>query len=572
MREDFKKEIEEKLYSRNFTKWGLDLNPFVSVGVGLIILLFSAISLIDLETTTAVLNDLKTSILNSTNWVFIFSSNIFVVIGLYLAFSKYGNVKVGGVDATPRFSNFSWYSMLLSAGMGIGLMFYSVGEPLMHANVIPPIFKSGDIVGNALATTYLHWGIHPWAIYSLVALALAFYAFNRNLPLSLRSVFYPIFKDKVYGLLGDVIDLLTVIACLFGLAASLGVGVQQVNSGLNYVFGISVNTTVQVILIALITFIATLSVVTGLDKGVKILSRANIKLAVIFMVFITLLGPTGYIIEVFSNSLGIYIDEFFRASTFISYDDASWQGSWTIFYLAWWVSWSPFVGMFIARISKGRTVREFILAVMIIPSLASFIWMSVFGATATHINQISNGQLYEVVQSNLPVALFELIKYIEAPFLTNFIQTVLSILALVLIISFFVTSSDSGSLVVDNITSGGKLDSPVPQRIFWACMEGVIAAVLLIIGGPQILNTLQTALISTGLPFAIILLVMAFTLLFEIRKTHLEQNRTKNYRMYKTFNKRYGEEKKKEKNVVFGLDKDSKLKEKIHTYKHKQEV
>lgn len=542
MQDDFSKEIEEKLYSRNFTKWGMDMNPVVSIGVGVFIFLFSAVSLIDLETTTRVFNDLKSTILANTNWLFILGSNIFVVIGFYLAFSKYGNVTIGGVDAKPKFTNFSWYSMLLSAGMGIGLMFYSVGEPLIHANVIPPVFESGNTAATALATTYLHWGIHPWSIYALVALALAFYSFNKKLPLSLRSVFYPVFKDKVYGPLGDAIDLLTVIACLFGLAASLGVGVQQVNSGLNYVFGIPINTTVQVILIALITFAATLSVATGLDKGVKILSRLNIQIAIVFMILILIIGPTGYILESFSNSLGLYINDFVRSSLLISSDNSAWQGSWTIFYLAWWISWSPFVGIFIARISIGRTVREFLLAVMIIPSFVSFIWMSVFGSTATYINEISNGALYEVVNNNLPVALFELITYLKVPFMQEAVQMLLSILGLVLIVSFFVTSSDSGSLVVDNITSGGKLDSPLPQRIFWACMEGFIAAILLIIGGSEILGTLQTALISTGLPFAIILLAMAFILLGQIKEAYQRQYNIRNYRTYKTFRKRYTEE------------------------------
>ncbi len=533
------KVIEEKLFSRNFTKWGLDMNPVVSIGVAVFIFLFTSVALIDLETTTAVLNNIKASVLDKTNWLFIFTSNIFVILGFFLALSKYGTVTIGGVDAKPKFSNFSWYSMLLSAGMGIGLMFYSVGEPLIHANVIPPVFNSGDTATTALAATYLHWGIHPWSLYAIVALALAFYSFNKKLPLSLRSVFYPVFKDKVYGPLGDIIDLLTVIACLFGLAASLGVGAQQVNSGLNYVFGIPINTTVQVILIALITGAATMSVVTGLDKGVKILSRLNIQLAIVFMVLILLIGPTGYILESFANSLGLHINDLVKSSFHISTEQAQWQSSWTIFYLAWWISWSPFVGIFIARISVGRTVREFLLAVMIIPSFVSFIWMSVFGSTATYINQVSGGALFDVVNSNLPVALFELITYLDVPFMSEVIQLGLSILGLVLIVSFFVTSSDSGSLVVDNITSGGKLDSPVPQRVFWACMEGLIAAVLLMIGGSEILGTLQTALISTGLPFSIILLAMAFILLDQIKQAYRKQNNIRSYRTYKKFRKRF---------------------------------
>lgn len=530
--ERLKTKIENLLHDRNFKKWGLDLNPVVSIGAGVFILIFCVLSLIDLEKTQQVLINVQDSILKNANWLILLSSNMFLLICVFLAVSKFGNVRLGGVDAKPRFSNFSWYSMLISAGMGIGLMFYSVGEPLIHSNILPPIFKNADTLPKAMATTFFHWGIHPWAIYALVALALAFYAFNRKLPLSLRSVFYPIFKEKVFGVLGDAIDLLSVIACLFGLAASLGVGVQQINSGLNYVAGIPYNTVIQVILIVIITFIATLSVVTGIDKGVKFLSRMNIKIAFVFMLLIFLLGPTGYILETLVNSVGVYFNQFIESSFYLSSEHSAWQGQWSIFYLAWWISWSPFVGMFIARISKGRTVREFIIAVVIIPSLMTFAWMSVFGATAFKFNEQSGGNLFSVVQDNLPVALFEMIKYINTPIFTTIVQLILSIIAILLVISFFVTSSDSGSLVVDNITSGGKLDSPMPQRVFWACMEGVVAAVLLVIGGPKILNILQTALITTGLPFAILLSVMAIVLVLEIEKAYKRQRNIKSYRVY----------------------------------------
>lgn len=539
------KKIEKALHSRNFEKWGLDMNPIVSIGSGLIILVFCILSLVNLDATQGILEQIKNAILSRFDWLFILSSNMFLIICLILAFSKFGNVRLGGVDATPRFSNFAWYSMLISAGMGIGLMFYGVGEPLIHSSVTPPIYTNGDSITQALATTYLHWGIHPWAIYAIVALALAFYAFNRKLPLSLRSVFYPIFKERVFGLLGDIIDILTVIACLFGLASSLGIGAQQLNSGLNYVTGIPYNTTVQVLLIVGITGIATLSVVTGLDKGVKILSTLNIKLAFGFMVCVFLLGPTKHILEILLNSVGLYFNDFIQTSLYIGYteDVTKWQGEWSIFLLAWWISWSPFVGMFIARISKGRTVREFILAVVVIPSFMTFIWMSVFGGTAASINALTGGKLFEVVQNNLPVAMFEMITHLQSPYFMQIIQTLLAIMALFLILSFFVTSSDSGSLVVDNITSGGKLDSPVPQRIFWACMEGVLAAVLLTIGGPQILNVLQTAIITTGLPFAIILSVMAITLVLEIRKAYTRQHNIKSYRLYKRMDARATQEK-----------------------------
>lgn len=523
MPNNINKIMEEKLFSRNIKKWGMDMNPVVSIGAGLIVLAFSLFALLDIENANAVFASVKTAIVGNFDWFFILSSNFFIGVSLVIAFSKLGKVRIGGVNARPEFGNFAWYSMLISAGMGIGLMFWAVGEPLYHSEFTPPIFTSSNSATQAMATTFFHWGFHPWGIYALISLALAFFAYNRKLPLSLRSVFYPLLKDKIFGFWGDMIDILAVVACLFGLATSLGLGVQQINSGLNYLFGIQINVWTQVLLIAVITAIATLSVVSGIDKGVKFLSELNIKMALVFMLIILVLGPTAFIIKLFSNSLGLYLNNFVKAAFFVSTDGDTWQASWSVFYLAWWISWSPFVGMFIARVSKGRTIREFILAVMIVPSLLSFVWLSVFGGTAIYLNQMFAGQLFDTVQSNLPVALFEMIKYLDIPFFEGIVRTLLSVLGTLLVVSFFVTSSDSGSLVVDNITSGGKLDSPIPQRVFWACMEGFIAAVLLLVGGTQALSALQTAVISTGLPFAIILVLMSFMLLDSVRKAYRKQ-------------------------------------------------
>lgn len=514
---------EEKLFSRNFTKFGMDMNPVVSIGAGLIVILFAFFAFVDLERANAVFNVINNLIVSNFDWLFVLSSNFFILVSLIMAFSKLGHVKIGGVDAEPEFGNFSWYSMLISAGMGIGLMFWSVGEPLYHMMQTPPIFQSGMSDAQAMATTFFHWGLHPWGIYALISLALAFFAYNKKLPLSLRSVFYPLLKDKIFGFWGDLIDILAVVSCLFGLATSLGLGVQQINSGLNYLFGVDFNVTTQVLLIIGITGLATMSVVSGLDKGVKILSELNIKLAGIFMLVVLILGPTGYLVKLFSNSLGLYINDFVSSSFFVSTDGSGWQASWSVFYLAWWISWSPFVGMFIARISKGRTIREFVLAVLIVPSLLSFVWLTVFGGTAIQINTLTSGALFETVGNNLPVAIFEMIQYLNIPLLEGVVKTLLSIAGTVLVISFFVTSSDSGSLVVDNITSGGKLKSPVAQRVFWASMEGVVAIVLLLIGGETALKALQTAVIATGLPFAIILIVMSFLLLGSVQKAYKRQ-------------------------------------------------
>ncbi len=530
MKENIQKQMEEKLYQRNYTKHGFDLNPVVSITTGCIVILLSIYAFIsqqglfNLRPAKEVFEEAKKFIITWGDWLFILSSNFFIILCIYLATSRLGKVRLGGVRAKPEFTNFSWYSMLISAGMGIGLMFWAVGEPLYHSQIIPPIYQHDNGDFTAMATTFFHWGLHPWAIYAVIALALAFFAYNKKLPLSLRSVFYPFLKEKVFGITGDIIDILAVLSCLFGLATSLGLGVQQINSGLSYLTPLPYNTYVQVLLIVIITAVATLSVVSGIDKGVKFLSKLNIKIAFIFMTAIFLLGPSFYIIRLFINSLGIYFNDFITSSFFLEESNV-WQGGWTIFYLAWWISWSPFVGMFIARISKGRTIREFVFAVLLIPSILSFVWLTIFGGTAIKVNEWSNGSLYGVVNDHLPIALFEMINLLNIPIISSIIKTALFITGTVLVISFFVTSSDSGSLVVDNITSGGKLNSPVTQRVFWACMEGFIAAMLLLIGGKAALSALQAAVISTGLPFAIILTIMSILLLESLQHTYRKQKK-----------------------------------------------
>lgn len=532
---------KEKLFARNFTRFGMDLNPTVTMSAGLIIFIFSLFAFVDLERANRVFSAVNTHIVSNWNWLFILGSNFFILISLMMAFSKLGQVRIGGVDAKPEFSNFAWYAMLMSAGMGIGLMFWSVGEPLYHMAQAPPIY--GDSVSHtqAMATTFFHWGLHPWGIYALISLALAFFAYNKNLPLSLRSVFHPILGDKIFGFWGDLIDILAVVACLFGLATSLGLGVQQINSGLNYLFGVNISTTVQILLIIGITGLATISVVSGLDKGVRILSELNMKVAGVFMLIVFILGPTAFILKLFVNAFGLYLNDFVKSAFFIDSPESTWQASWSVFYLAWWISWSPFVGMFIARISKGRTIREFVLAVLIVPSLLSFIWLSTFGGTAIFIDSVQSGALLNTVGENLPVALFEMIGYLESPLAQGIIRTTLSILGTLLVISFFVTSSDSGSLVVNNITSGGKFKTPVPQRVFWAFMEGLVAIVLLLIGGEAALQALQTAVITTGLPFAILLIVMSLMLADSIRKSYKKQKFHRDMERFETLMEEYEE-------------------------------
>lgn len=512
----------KKLHERNFNRFGFDLHPSVSLISAILILIFIGITLFNPTAINSYLTGLQRKITGNLNWFFVISVNIFLLFPIYLMVSKFGEIRLGGPKAKPEYSNFAWYSMLISAGMGIGLVFFGVAEPLFHANTILPHTNSTSQV-QALATTFLHWGLHPWGIYSLISLALAFFAYNRGLPLSLRSVFYPILKDRVFGNIGDIIDITAVISCLFGLATSLGYGAQQINSGLNYLFGIPQGKNIQVLIIVIITLIATLSVVSGIGKGVRILSELNIRIAGLFLVAILVLGPTLFIFRSFGNGIGYYLNNFFELS-FFSENGNTWQGAWTIFYWTWWISWSPFVGMFIARVSKGRTIREFIFAILIVPVLLSFIWFTTFGATAFYQNMVTGGELLKAVNRDTSTALFAMIQGMDIP---SVLKTLTSVIGTFLVISFFVTSSDSGSLVVDNLTSGGKLNSPVPQRIFWAVTEGAIAISLLIAGGSEALSALQTGVILSGLPFTIILLVMIYSLFIGL-KTDL--HKLKEYR------------------------------------------
>ncbi|MCP9291477.1 BCCT family transporter [Gracilimonas sediminicola] len=457
---------------------------------------------------------IQSTITDNGGWFFVIAVNVFIIFSLFIAFSRFGNIRLGGEDAEPDFSTLAWFAMLFSAGMGIGIMFWSVAEPIFH--YLSPPMADGETVEaaqQAMNLTYLHWGFHAWGIYAVVGLSLGFFAFNRGLPLSFRSVFYPLIGDRIKGWMGDVIDILAVLATLFGLATSLGLGVLQVSAGLDHVFGLPDNIYLQVGIIVAITGVATVSVVLGIDKGVRVLSEMNVRIAALFLVFVILVGPTIFIFDSFIQNFGGYLNSVATFSFWTeSYAGTNWQSSWTIFYWAWWISWSPYVGMFIARISKGRSVKEFVLGVLIVPSIITFLWMSAFGGTAISLEMSGTGAIGDAVNENVATALFV--------FLEQFpLEMVTSIIAIVLILSFFVTSSDSGSLVIDGLTSGGKLDAPVGQRIFWAQTEGLVAAILLVGGG---LSALQTASISTGLPFALILLIMCYSLHRGLKREYKE--------------------------------------------------
>ena len=481
-----------------------DIHAPVFYPASLIILFFIGLTLVIGKPMEAVFARLSQEMTGKTGWLFVFGVNFFVVFSLYLALGKFGRIRLGGAEARPDFSLFAWFAMLFSAGMGIGLLFFSVAEPVMHFSNPPlPVSSPNEAVRNAFKFTFLHYGLHAWAIYAVVGLALAFFTFNKHLPLTIRSVFYPLLGDRIYGWPGHLTDIVAVVATLFGLATSLGFGVQQVSAGLSHLFGTPDTIGVQVILIVVITLGATASVVLGLDKGVRVLSEFNMRLGLFFLVMMLVIGPTVFLLDGFIQNTGAYLQDMIRLGTWTeAYTGTDWQNNWTVFYWAWWISWSPFVGMFIARVSRGRTIREFVLGVLIVPSLLTFLWMTVFGGSALSLVMDGATVISEAVNQNIATALFVMLEqYPLAEFM--------SVLGIVLVMSFFVTSSDSGSLVIDSITSGGKLDAPVGQRIFWALSEGAVAGTLLLGGG---LAALQTAAVTTGLPFAIILFVMCFSL------------------------------------------------------------
>ena len=506
---------------------GLKVNPTVFIASLLIISVLVATTLIIGKPMEKYFSNIQTTVANNVGWFFILLVNGLLVFSLFLGFGRYKNIRIGGANAKPDFSKLGWFSMLFSAGMGIGLLFWSVAEPVFHFNSNPFIDNPDDKVQaakEAMGVTFLHWGVHAWALYAVVGAALAFFTFNKKLPLTIRSVFYPIFGEKIYGWIGDAIDIISVIATLFGLATSLGLGVQQVNAGLEYLFGIESSSRVQVILIVIITFFATLSLILGIDKGIRMLSEWNMRLAIFLLLFLLIAGPTLFLLKSFIQNVGHYAYEFFELSFWTnSYkgvgEEKNWQNSWTVFYWAWWISWSPFVGIFIARISKGRTLQEFILGVLLVPTLLTFLWLSVFGGSAIYQELIGNTSITDAVNNNVATAIFYLLE--QYP-----LTTFASIVTIILITSFFVTSSDSGSFVVDMLTSGGRHDAPKGQKIFWASMEGLIAAILLIGGG---LTALQTASILTGLPFALIIIVMCFSFYKSLQdyKEETEEDKTK---------------------------------------------
>lgn len=456
------------------------------------------------ELAGEVFSQLQSFITHRFRWLFIILMNVTVVFSLYIALSRYGDIRLGHQTEHPEYSLLSWFGMLFSAGIGIGLLYWGTAEPLYHF-MSPPMGQAETIEAakQAMSISFLHWGIHAWALYCVVALSLAYFHYRRGLPLSIRSVLYPLIGQKIYGKWGHVVDTLAVFGTMFGVVTSLGLGAMQINAGFSNVFGIPNNVPVQLCLIAIITAMATLSVMMGLDKGIKRLSDINIVLTGLLLGFMLLFGPTQFIIDSFIENIGNYASQLIPLGFWSeAYSNTDWQANWTIFYWAWWVSWSPFVGIFVARISRGRTIREFIFGVLFIPMLLLFFWFTTFGGSAVHMELMGNYGLIEAVKADYGSAIFKLIEYYP-------LTKPLTLVIVVMIMLWFVTSSDSASLVIDMLTAGGDTNPPKIQRLFWALSQGVIAAVLLVAGG---LSALQAVAIIAGFPFAIVVFVMMYCL------------------------------------------------------------
>lgn len=502
-------ETDYELGQDNIQWKGLDLhNPVFLISASLI-LLFVGWALVFPEVASDSLGAIRSQILNGFDWLFLSAGNAFLLFAMALIVSPVGKIRLGGDDAKPDFSSLSWIAMLFAAGMGIGLVFFSVAEPVGYftgssATPLGMEAWSSDAKSVALGATMYHWGVHPWAIYGLVALALAFFAYNKGLPLTLRSSFYPLLGDRVWGWPGHLIDIMAVLATIFGLATSLGFGAQQATSGLVFLFDAPPGLRTQVLIIGAVTLVALASVLRGINGGVKVLSNINMMMAAALLVFVMIAASITAVVDNIGAIAWGYVNQFLPLSNPVNREDDAFYHGWTIFFWAWWISWSPFVGMFIARVSYGRTVREFLMVMLLVPVAVTMVWMGTFGGIGIDQATAGIGELAGGVNDS-SLAMFQMLTHLPMTGITSF-------LAIVLVLVFFITSSDSGSLVIDSITSGGKINAPKAQRVFWVITQGSIAAVLLALGGTTVLGALQAGAISTALPFTFVLILMCISL------------------------------------------------------------
>ncbi|MDH0292850.1 choline BCCT transporter BetT [Pseudomonas sp. GD04087] len=491
------------------------LNPPVFYTSAVLILLLVLYAVLFKRQAQTQFEHIQQWIFTNASWFYILAVALILISVVFLAISRYGDIKLGPDHSEPEYRSSSWFAMLFSAGMGIGLMFFGVAEPVMHFTS-PPVGEPGTVAAarEAMKITFFHWGLHAWAIYAIVGLILAYFSFRKGLPLTLRSALYPLIGERIHGPIGHAVDIFAILGTVFGVATSLGYGVLQINSGFHHLFGLPVNPTVQIILIAVTCALATLSVASGLDKGIRILSELNLALAVILMLFVLLLGPTVFLLQTYVQNTGAYLSDIVNKTfNLYAYEPTDWIGGWTLLYWGWWLSWSPFVGLFIARISRGRTIREFVCGVLFVPAGFTLLWMTVFGDSAIHMI-LNEGvtDLAAVVDQDSSLALFAFLEHFP-------LSSVVSMVAVLMVVVFFVTSADSGALVVDMLASSGHAHSPLWQRIFWSVSIGVVAVALLLANG---LKALQTATIASALPFSAILLASIWGL---FRALHLDATR-----------------------------------------------
>lgn len=505
----------------NIKLWGMDIhNPVFFISSSLIIA-FVVTTLVFTTQANEVLSAARAWSLATFDGFMITAVNALLLFCLALIVLPLGRIRLGGRDAKPEYARLSWFAMLFAAGMGIGLMFWGAAEPMVYFtgwagtpfNVEP---WSSDAANLAMGATVYHWGLHAWAIYAVAALALAFFSYNCGLPLTLRSAFYPLLGERCWRWPGHVIDTFAVLATIFGLATSLGLGASQVNAGMSMLIGIEDGLNIKLAIIIVVTFIAILSVVRGLNGGIKVLSNINMVMAAALLLFIVLIGSTTSVGGWIYDTTASYLGNLIPLSNWLGREDEQWMQDWTVFYWAWWVSWSPFVGLFIARISRGRTVREFLIAVLLIPTLVTITWMSIFGMNAIEQAKAGIGSLASGVTS-ISLVTFQMLENLPMAGSTTTV-------GVMLVLVFFITSSDSGSLVIDSITAGGKLDSPVSQRVFWAVLQGLIAGVLLYGGGSDALNALQAGTVITGIPFTVVLILISVSL-FKGLARHLKEDK-----------------------------------------------
>ncbi|GLX80193.1 choline transporter [Thalassotalea insulae] len=498
------------MYECLMKKINTTINPSVFFTSTLIIVSLLVISIYSPQVVNKFFSSAQESITTNGSWFYVLTVGIILGFVIYLSMSRFGSIKLGPDHATPDYKLSTWISMLFAAGMGIGLMFFGVAEPIMHY-LSPPTADKGSLeaIKEAMKITFFHWGLHAWAIYAIVALILAYFCYRHQLPLTLRSALHPIIGDRIYGWPGHLVDIFAVVGTVFGVATSLGLGATQVNAGLNYLFSIDISQSNQLVIMLVITAMASISVATGLDKGIKILSEINMLLAIALLLFIFILGPTVFLLKAYVQNIGGYLSDIV-SNTFnlFAYEKKNWIGGWTIFYWGWWLAWAPFVGLFIARISKGRTIREFVFGVMIVPTAFTLLWMTIFGNAAIYqVVELGIDKLAVMINQNSAVGLFV--------FLESFPwSSALTALSLLMIVIFFVTSCDSGAMVIDMLCSNGRSDTPLWQRLFWAICVGVVAGVLTLIGG---LDALQTMTIASALPFSIVLLLACFGLIKALR-------------------------------------------------------